>query len=200
MESTGVRDRNVLSRRAMLGSGVALGLVGGSAARAADAQAPALRTIVDTFAHEQGFQGVVLFRSAGRPDFSAAIGLADRAKNVPMRAETAFGIASVSKRLTAVATLRLVERGRLTLDAPITRWLPWYRADTGARVTLRHLLSNSSGIPNAYAAAQKADSNFVPPRKRYAGLVGASWPSNRAADSIMRRRIGISSRPFWKRR
>jgi CubicO group peptidase (beta-lactamase class C family) len=60
--------------------------------------------------------------------------------------------------------LKLVEAGKLSLDAPITTWLPDYRADTGAKVTLRRLLSNSSGVPNGFAPAIKADPTLLKAR------------------------------------
>lgn len=48
-------------------------------------------------------------------------------------------------------------RRLLYLDAPIARWLPYYRADTGARLTLRRLLSNSSGLPKMFLPAAAID-------------------------------------------
>lgn len=55
-------------------------------------------------------------------------------------------VASASKWMTAVALLTLVDEGRLSLDEPISRWLPEYRGDP---VTLRQLLSHTSGLPNS---------------------------------------------------
>jgi CubicO group peptidase (beta-lactamase class C family) len=67
---------------------------------------------------------------------------------VPNRPDTRFVIASVTKPITAVATLALVERGELHLDDTVADLLPWYRSDTGSRVTIHHLLSHTSGLPN----------------------------------------------------
>ncbi|HWW12285.1 MAG TPA: serine hydrolase domain-containing protein, partial [Brevundimonas sp.] len=92
-----------------------------------------------------------------RARITHAAGMAQIARGVPMRAATSLGIASISKRLTAVAVMRLVDEGRLSLDAPITTWLADYPAETGARITLRRLLSNSSGVPNPFRAAVEAD-------------------------------------------
>jgi CubicO group peptidase (beta-lactamase class C family) len=63
---------------------------------------------------------------------------------------TPFILASVSKSFTALATMQLVEAGQIELDAQVQRYLPWFRvADpvASARITLRHLLYHTSGIP-----------------------------------------------------
>src|SRR6266487_4141290 len=63
---------------------------------------------------------------------------------------TPFILASVSKSFTALATMQLVEAGKVALDAPVQRYLPWFRvADSvaSARITVRHLLSQTSGLP-----------------------------------------------------
>jgi CubicO group peptidase (beta-lactamase class C family) len=75
--------------------------------------------------------------------------VADREAGVPMTDQTPVAIASTTKGLTALAVLQLVERGRVDLDAPVTRYLPAFRvADArGAAITPRHLLSHQSGLP-----------------------------------------------------
>ena len=63
---------------------------------------------------------------------------------------TPFLLASVSKSFTALAIMQLVEAGKVELDAPVQRYLPWFRvADPVASVciTLRHLLYQTSGLP-----------------------------------------------------
>ncbi|GJJ04229.1 penicillin-binding protein [Duganella rhizosphaerae] len=64
-------------------------------------------------------------------------------------AETVFQIGSNSKSFTALAIMQLVETGRLQLDAPVQRYLPWFHvadAETSTRITLRHLLNQTSGL------------------------------------------------------
>src|SRR6266581_4075902 len=64
---------------------------------------------------------------------------------------TPFILASVSKSFTALAIMQLVEAGKIELDAPVQRYLPWFRvADpvASARITVRHLLYQTSGIPS----------------------------------------------------
>jgi CubicO group peptidase (beta-lactamase class C family) len=76
-------------------------------------------------------------------------GLRDVERRLPITADTLFPICSLSKSFTATAVLQLVERGLLVLDAPVTRYLPWFRtADAAAssQITLRMLLSHTSGM------------------------------------------------------
>lgn len=112
---------------------------------------------VDAIVREFGFNGVIMLGRAGRTEFQKAYGVADVAAGRSASVSDRYAIASVSKWLTVTAILQLVDQGRLRLDAPINTWLPDYRTDSGGRVTLRHLLSNTSGIPNQFNAAVTAD-------------------------------------------
>jgi CubicO group peptidase (beta-lactamase class C family) len=78
--------------------------------------------------------------------------------------QTPFKIGSTSKSFTALAIMELVEDGKVELDAPVQRYIPWFRAadsDASARITVRHLLSQTSGIPTVagVAYAYKGDSS-----------------------------------------
>lgn len=104
----------------------------------------------------------------GRRDailYGRALGHGDPLEGTAMALNTRFETGSVSKWIAAMVVLKLVDDGRLALDRPIAGYLPGYRADNGARITLRHLLSHSSGVPNEVAAARKAD-----PQVAYAEL------------------------------
>jgi CubicO group peptidase (beta-lactamase class C family) len=145
----------VFGRREFLAGATALGLT--QAASAGVLSGGPRDAAIDAFVTSQHFQGVILIATAGKPVFSRAIGLADIAAQRPATLDTPYAVASISKWLTSIAVLRLVDVGRLDLDAPITRYLPDYRADTGAKVTLRRLMSNTSGVPNGFTLAAKAD-------------------------------------------
>lgn len=63
--------------------------------------------------------------------------------------QTPFIIGSVSKSFTALAIMQLVEAGKVELDAPVQRYLPWFRVadeDASAEITVRNLLSHTSGL------------------------------------------------------
>lgn len=104
-----------------------------------------------------GYNGVVLVRaSRSSAPVVRAYGEARFEDTTKLAPDTRFMVGSVSKWITAVAVLRLAEEGKLSLDAPITTWLPELPASSSA-VTLRHLLSNTSGIPNGLGQAIKRD-------------------------------------------
>lgn len=68
-------------------------------------------------------------------------------ERVAMTADTVFDVASLTKLFTATVLMRLVEDGLVALDAPIAEHLPSFRSSERRRVTLRHLLSHTSGLP-----------------------------------------------------
>ena len=64
-------------------------------------------------------------------------------------AQTPFIIGSMSKSFTALAIMQLVEDGKVELDAPVKRYLPWFRVATpgaSSRITVRNLLNQTSGL------------------------------------------------------
>ncbi|HET6317185.1 MAG TPA: alpha/beta fold hydrolase, partial [Chloroflexota bacterium] len=85
----------------------------------------------------------------------AAFGQADGNAR-PVTPQTPFLAASLAKSFTALAVMQLVEAGKVDLDAPVQRYLPWFRvadADASARITTRHLLNQTSGFPTAPSSA-----------------------------------------------
>jgi len=65
---------------------------------------------------------------------------------VPMREDTIFDMASVSKLFNTVAALQLVERGQLALDEKVTRYIPEFGVNGKTEITVRQLLTHSSGM------------------------------------------------------
>jgi CubicO group peptidase (beta-lactamase class C family) len=63
--------------------------------------------------------------------------------------QTPFFIGSLTKSFTALAVMQLVEAGQVELDAPLQRYLPWFRVadpQASAQITVRHLLNQTSGL------------------------------------------------------
>ena len=88
----------------------------------------------------------------GRVAHLGSFGVRDRASQAPVTPDTAFRIASMTKSFTALAVLKLRDEGRLSLEDPVSRWIPAFTGmerptrDT-APVTVRQLLSHSAGLP-----------------------------------------------------
>ncbi|NYF20487.1 CubicO group peptidase (beta-lactamase class C family) [Xanthomonas sp. JAI131] len=149
-----------MSRRSFLAaSGAALLLT--ALPRPASAAAKNAPAIIDAWAKANAFQGVVLLARDGKVAYAQPFGIVDVEAQRPAKIDDLYGIASISKWFTTLAILRLVEQRKLDLDRPITAWLPDYRADTGARINLRRLLSNSSGLTEQYGPAAKADPSLM---------------------------------------
>jgi D-alanyl-D-alanine carboxypeptidase len=80
----------------------------------------------------------------GRLAYAKAYGAARLNPTVPSTAASRYPIDSLSKEFTAAAILLLAERGKLSLDDPISKWIPGLKAPAAA--TLRQLLTHTSGI------------------------------------------------------
>ncbi|MDS0860801.1 beta-lactamase family protein [Burkholderia pseudomultivorans] len=101
-------------------------------------------------ADERVVGAVVMVARDGELRYARAAGLADREAGTPMREDTLFRLASVTKPIVTAAAMRLVAAGRLALDEPVARWLPAFRPTlrdgAPAAITLRHLLSHTAGL------------------------------------------------------
>jgi CubicO group peptidase (beta-lactamase class C family) len=83
----------------------------------------------------------------------------------PPTLQTPFFIGSLAKSITALAVMQLVEAGRVELDAPVQRYLPWFRtadAQASAAISVRHLLNQTSGLPPWTGDAPLADFDARP--------------------------------------
>ena len=71
----------------------------------------------------------------------------------PTAEGTLYRAASITKVVTGVLVMRLVEAGRIDLDAPVSSYLDWFSIkdkEASAKITVRHLLSHKAGLPAEY--------------------------------------------------
>ena len=131
---------------------------------------------------------VTLVARNGRVVYHEAAGRRDIENNVPMTTDTLFRIASMSKAVTSVAVMMLVEEGRVHLDDPVSRFIPSFarpmvvvpapvgtspaamaaaagRAPAARPVTIRHLLTHTAGI-------SYGNGNPFEPEYRSANVIG----------------------------
>jgi len=117
-----------------------------------DPTAAAMVTYLNGRAAKKRFTGAVLVVRRGQVLVRFAAGQADTAARVPVRPETIFRLASVSKQFTAMLVLKQRDRGRLKLDDPVCRYVvPKYvKACPKAwrPITIREILDHTSGIPD----------------------------------------------------
>ena len=88
------------------------------------------------------YKGKVLYKNG--------FGYADVEKKIKAKEDTIYHIASISKTFTAVAILQLVEKGKIKLDDKVSKYIKWFKGKNKSGdlkdITIRHLLSNTSGI------------------------------------------------------
>lgn len=123
------------------------------------------KEIVDfvKLAHEKGeFRGAVLAARQGKVIAAVGVGdLGDGSKE-DLKVDSLFEIASCTKPFTAMAVMKLVEDGKLSLDDPISKHLKGVPEDSRA-ITVRHLLQHTSGIPRTNSAGAGDDLAAVLP-------------------------------------
>ena len=112
-----------------------------------------LKEMLDEGTRQFGVPGASLCVWTGDTLSEAAAGACNIETNVPVTPETLFQIGSITKLYTAALAMQLVEEGKLALDAPMRTVLPDFKVkdeSVAARITLRHLLTHTSGIMGDY--------------------------------------------------
>ena len=125
-----------------------------------------IETAISSFMSQQNIPGLTIaIVRENQIRFQRGYGMAEVENFVPAKALTVYRIASVSKSLTAVAAMQLVEKGKLDLDAPVQKYAPTF-PQKNFPVTTRQVLAHLSGIRN-YRPGEGERTN------RYASLTDA---------------------------
>ncbi|MGE4514824.1 MAG: serine hydrolase domain-containing protein, partial [Chryseobacterium sp.] len=104
----------------------------------------------------QQFSGNVLVVDNNDIIYEGSFGFSDHSTKTPNKSDITFPIASISKIFTATAILQLKEKGSLKITDPVAKYLPGFPY---SEITIRHLLSHTSGLPpyNAYFDKEKKE-------------------------------------------
>ena len=102
-----------------------------------------------------GGYAVQVIDDGGRIIRRSVSGIANPELGMPVSAETVFHVASLSKQVTAAALVMAIEDGRVSLDAPLSRFVPEAKK-YGDRLTLAHLIYFSSGLTEPYALERQS--------------------------------------------
>jgi CubicO group peptidase (beta-lactamase class C family) len=106
-----------------------------------------LDAFVKKLADADVFSGAVLLARDGRVIYKKAFGEANKDFNAPNRADTKFNLGSMNKMFTGVAIAQLVERGKLSFDDPLSKFLPDFPTKEAAeKIKIKHLLTHTSGL------------------------------------------------------
>lgn len=121
------------------------------AALAADALKEKLDKIINKAIADKTIVGTVLIvKQDGKTIYKRAAGFADKEKNIPVKENGMFRLASMTKPLVATCAMSMVQEGIFNLDEPITRWLPYFTPKTAdgktPAITIRQLLTHTSGL------------------------------------------------------
>jgi CubicO group peptidase (beta-lactamase class C family) len=124
-----------------------IGILGNQVLKA-QSKASQIEDLMSLYTEYGQFNGSVLVAEDGEVLYKHGFGKANMEWNIPNTANTKHRLGSITKQFTAMLILQLVEEGKLKLDAPITTYLPDYPKAKGDKISLHHLLTHSSGIPN----------------------------------------------------
>ena len=140
-----------ITRRALVGGaafGVGMAGMGAPASATTRSRACELQSALDAI-HRAGVPGVFAEVREGRDTWRGASGVADLRTGRRATPALRHRVGSITKTFTAVAVMQQVERGSVSLDAPIGRYLPrLVPGARGDRITVRMLLNHTSGLPD----------------------------------------------------
>ncbi|MFC2158140.1 serine hydrolase domain-containing protein [Acidobacteriota bacterium] len=105
-------------------------------------------------------------------------GMADIERKVKMGSDIAIRLASVSKQFTAMGIMILAEQGKLGFDDPAVQYIPELAGRYGDKITVRHLLTHTSGLPDYYDAMTQFPSERMPVTEDGAAVF-AKWGKSR---------------------
>jgi CubicO group peptidase (beta-lactamase class C family) len=118
------------------------------AADTADKTSKQIDTLISQYADCCSFTGSILISEHNRVVFKKGYGLANREWNIPNAPDVKFRLGSITKQFTSTLVMQQVAKGSIKLDGHLSDYLPYYRQDTGSKISISQLLSHTSGIPS----------------------------------------------------
>ena len=114
----------------------------------AQSTAEKINRLISKYYEYKNFNGSVLIANNGEVVLKKGYGSANMEWNIPNQPDTKFRLGSITKQFTSMLIMQLVEKGKIKLDGKLTEYLPYYRKDTGDKITIHMLLNHTSGIPS----------------------------------------------------
>ncbi len=114
----------------------------------AQTKAAKIDALINQYVANRQFNGTVLVADKGQVIFKKGYGMANMEWNIANAPDTKFRIGSITKQFTALLIMQLAEQNKLKLAGKITDYLPDYPKATGDKITIHHLLTHTSGVPN----------------------------------------------------
>jgi len=123
-------------------------LITGIVELTAQEKAEKIDDFIQKMVEYNSFTGSALAADNREIIFQKGYSFANREWNIPNDIDTKFRLGSITKQFTAAIILKLREEGKLKLEDKITDHIPYYRKDTGEKVSIHQLLIHTSGIPS----------------------------------------------------
>src|SRR5262249_33949476 len=126
--------------------------------RLKDSLSTRLDAVIDrAIAQSQIVGAVMLVARGGRVEYQRAAGTADREAKRAMTVDTIFRYSSLTKPIGTATAAALIESGRLSLEDPVTKWIPEFSPRLDEReptITTRQLLTHTAGLNYAFSEAE----------------------------------------------
>ncbi len=104
--------------------------------------------LVQKYVERGQFNGSILVAQGDAVILKKGYGMANFEWDIPNTPDTRFRLGSITKQFTSMLIMQLVEEGKLSLEDKLADTLPYYRRETGSRVTIHQLLNHTSAIPS----------------------------------------------------
>ncbi len=166
--------------------------------------------IVDAAYSDGGPGAAAIVTEDGKVIYVGASGMADIAGGKPITADTVFRLGSITKQFAAAVVLQLVEEGKLSLDDPLSKFVPDY-PEPGAHATVRQLLNHTSGIKSYTGIPGWMVSDKVSTRHTTAEMIdefrdepvdflpGEKWSYNNSGYVLVGAVIeAVTGNPWWQ--
>lgn len=121
-----------------------------------------INELFESYTRYNRFVGNVLISKDDKIIYQKSFGYADLERNKKNTKASIFSIASLTKSLTAVGIMKLVENGKLTLETPLSTYFPNFIPEYSNQITVQHLLNNSSGIQANIGRVDDAGNGLMP--------------------------------------
>jgi D-alanyl-D-alanine carboxypeptidase len=143
-------------------------------------QADALRALTvkaDSLARDDRFSGALLIAHKGKVLLKRAWGYANRELKVPNTPDTQFRLGSINKMFTAMATLQLIDAGKMSLDGLVGKYILDYpNKIVASKVTVRHLLTHTGGMGDIFGPEWAKEPGKFRVNRDYVKLYGSRAP------------------------
>ncbi|MCC9655221.1 serine hydrolase domain-containing protein [Rhodopirellula halodulae] len=172
--------------------------------QAAEPEIPAISQAMQSFVEDKEIAGAVtLVVGPDSVEHVNVVGLSDVEKETPLQRDTIFWIASMTKPITGACVLMMQDEGKLSVDDPITKYLPEMQQlkmkdGSPVTITIRHLMTHTSGMSELPGGSAYTAPTLEAVAKEYAKLPvmfepGSEWKYSQTGINTAARIVEVVS-------